>query len=441
MSTPPVQRRRPGGFALAVAAVLVLTLAAASFLALSVTGRLSDVERADLVPDVGETVTLDVPDGVPVVEDPGGITVTPDPPTAGGITVTPLPDQEDAPPAQPDTAPGPGRPEQSDAPTTQPVPGPEPESTTAPEPEPERGPFPDEAADDAPPPDQVAEQGPVVMIVGEGDDALVKRADPPPVTQPTRPPGDALNVLLVGTDERPGETTRGRADVILLAHVSGDRSRVDLVHFPRDAYVNIPGYGANKINAAYAYGGTKLLVQSLQPLIGVPVDHVAVTGFDGFVNGVDAVGGVTVDVRETSEAFPVAGPTTMDGPTALTYVRERKTLSQGDLSRGKRQQQVVASLLSTVTSAEVLTSPSRLDALADAFTASTVVDEALTGRRMLSLAGSLRDVRGGDVHSWTMPNHWTRNDPVVGSVVVVDEDGMARLREHLVADTMADHVG
>ena len=88
----------------------------------------------------------------------------------------------------------------------------------------------------------------------------------------------------------------------------------------------------------------------------------------------------------------------------------------------ERQQQVVASLLSTVTSAEVLTSPSRLDALADAFTASTVVDEALTGRRMLSLAGSLRDVRGGDVHSWTMTNHWTRNDPVVGSVAQVGHE-------------------
>lgn len=273
-----------------------------------------------------------------------------------------------------------------------------------------------------------------------GDDGSVVTAGPAPDRSPDA--GDSRNILLLGTDSRNPATERGRSDVIVLMHISDDRESVHLIHFPRDLFVSIPGYGQrNKINAAYAYGGTKLLVQSLQPLIGVPVDHVAVTGFDGFVNGVDAVGGVTVDVRETSEAFPVAGPTTMDGPTALTYVRERKTLSQGDLSRGKRQQQVVASLLSTVTSAEVLTSPSRLDALADAFTASTVVDEALTGRRMLSLAGSLRDVRGGDVHSWTMPNHWTRNDPVVGSVVVVDEDGMARLREHLVADTMADHVG
>ena len=90
---------------------------------------------------------------------------------------------------------------------------------------------------------------------------------------------DSLNLLLLGSDSRGPD--QGRSDVIVLAHISDDRSRVDLIHFPRDLWVDIPGRGKDKINAAYAYGGAPLLVQTLQTLIKVPVDHVAVVDFRG----------------------------------------------------------------------------------------------------------------------------------------------------------------
>jgi anionic cell wall polymer biosynthesis LytR-Cps2A-Psr (LCP) family protein len=114
---------------------------------------------------------------------------------------------------------------------------------------------------------------------------------------PTHPAaaGDAQNYLVLGSDARPGES-RGRSDVIVLVHVASDKKTVTLVHFPRDLYVSIPGHGKDKINAAYAYGGAPLLVRTMQDLIGVPIDHVAIIGFEGFKRMTDAVAGVNVYV-------------------------------------------------------------------------------------------------------------------------------------------------
>ena len=100
---------------------------------------------------------------------------------------------------------------------------------------------------------------------------------------PTRDPvaGKALNILLVGSDSRTA-VANGRSDVIVLIHITSDRKHAYLVHFPRDLYVDIPGHGKDKINAAYAYGGTQLLVRTVQNLVDVPLDNVAVIDFEGF---------------------------------------------------------------------------------------------------------------------------------------------------------------
>ena len=82
-------------------------------------------------------------------------------------------------------------------------------------------------------------------------------------------------------------------------HVNKDRTKVHLVHFPRDLYVPIPGHGKDKINAAYAYGGAPLLVRTIQDLVDVPIDHVGLIGFEGFKAMTDAVGGVKVYAEES----------------------------------------------------------------------------------------------------------------------------------------------
>jgi LCP family protein required for cell wall assembly len=111
----------------------------------------------------------------------------------------------------------------------------------------------------------------------------------------------AQNILLIGSDSR-GILAGGRSDVIVVVHISSDRKNVYLVHFPRDMYVEVPGHDKDKIkiNAAYAYGGPQLLVRMLGKLVDVPIDHVAVIGFDGFKAMTDAAGGVDADVEEAS---------------------------------------------------------------------------------------------------------------------------------------------
>ena len=104
--------------------------------------------------------------------------------------------------------------------------------------------------------------------------------------------------------------------------------------FPRDLYVT-SRQGKDKINAAFAYGGAPLLVQTVQGLVGVPVDHVAIIDFEGFKQMTDAVGGVNVYVEESSAGSGYTftkGYQQMGGTEVLAFVRERKELSEGDIS-------------------------------------------------------------------------------------------------------------
>ena len=137
------------------------------------------------------------------------------------------------------------------------------------------------------------------------------------------------NYLIVGSDARPGDTA-SRSDVIVLAHVPEDRSAVHLIHFPRDLYVTIPGRRKDKINAAYAYGGAPLLVSTVQNLLGVKIDHVAKTDFEGFRTMTDAVGGVRVYPRASGGAPRCGRASRAQRRAGPAFVRERYELSEGD---------------------------------------------------------------------------------------------------------------
>ena len=258
---------------------------------------------------------------------------------------------------------------------------------------------------------------------------------------PDRPAsaGDAMNILVIGSDSRDLGSDRGRSDVMVLMHISDERDRVDLIHFPRDLFVEIPGSEhKNKLNASYAFGGAPLLVETLQPLIGVPIDHVVITDFESFKSLTDAVGGVDVNVAEASPGFDV-GVTHMDGETGLRFVRERYALSQGDISRGQRQQEFIKAVMLKVLTRETFTNPSRLATVVDAATENLTVDEALKVSDMRDLGWALRNLRGGDIHFETAPWSGIGTDDLAGSIVIPHNAQMEVLREHLQTDTMEDY--
>ena len=272
-----------------------------------------------------------------------------------------------------------------------------------------------------------------------GDNNLGSANDPnaAPIIQ-----GRGQNILLLGSDARPGDTF-SRADVIILAHVADDKKNVYLVHFPRDLYVSIPGHGKNKINAAYAFGGPRLLVQTLQNLIGVKVDHVAKTDFQGFANMTDAVGGVRVWAEEASNGKGNGGTVVVhqgwnnfNGEQALEFVRERYELSQGDISRGRRQQAFLKAIMLKVLTPQTLTNPVTVAKLVDAGTKNLVIDQKWSVADMRSEAWDLRNLRSGNITFITAPFNGFDSVKGVGSIDVVDTSGMKNLGQMIAADTL-----
>ncbi len=162
-----------------------------------------------------------------------------------------------------------------------------------------------------------------------------------------RPEGQ-VNILLLGSDWRPGEGYR--SDVIMLLSLIPDRGIATLTSFPRDLYVQIPGIGYERINTAMAYGGFELLQETLKYNFNIPVDYYMMTNFAGFVGIVDTLGGISVnaayelydrcDLPQAVYKYCYVGPGVnyMDGDTALWYVRSRYSTS--DFDRTRRAQEV-----------------------------------------------------------------------------------------------------
>ena len=215
-----------------------------------------------------------------------------------------------------------------------------------------------------------------------------------------------------------------------------------MIHFPRDLYVDIPGHGKNKINAAYAFGREPLLVETMENLLKVRIHHVARTDFEGFKGMTDAVGGVRVYAEESSSTGSVKinkGWNNLNGEQALQFVRERKQLSEGDISRGRRQLAFVKALLLEATSPETITNPIKIAKFANAATENLVVDQDLTIGQMKDYALELKNIRGGDVVFSTAPFTGFGTTSAGASIDIVDKKGMADLGEALRTDTMDDY--
>ena len=187
----------------------------------------------------------------------------------------------------------------------------------------------------------------------------VSQVNPFPGGQrPADTPG--TNYLIVGSDSRKGLTAAQRkqlhtgndsgqrTDTIMLLHDGSGPSL--LMSIPRDSLVAIPGHGTTKINAAFAYGGPKLLIQTVEDLTGVRIDHYVEIGFGGFVNVVDAVGGITICPQHNMDdklanLHVKKGCQHADGRVALAYARSRHADPKlGDVARGGQQREVVSAV-------------------------------------------------------------------------------------------------
>ncbi|MBM7824868.1 LCP family protein required for cell wall assembly [Arcanobacterium pluranimalium] len=237
--------------------------------------------------------------------------------------------------------------------------------------------------------------------------------------------------LLVGSDKRGAAIKDGtegqRSDTMMLFHVP-DSGNPSLISLPRDAYVSIPGHEKNKLNAAYSFGGPKLLVATVEELSGMKIDHYIEVGMDGIKNLTDAVDGIDLCYEHNindpwSNLNWTAGCHTANGDTALAFARMRKADPLGDIGRTARQRQVVQSLLRKATSSQVLYSPSTQKALVGAAADSLTVD---TNDSLLDIgkAGlNLRKVMSDDGLIGVPPIANLNYHPGrVGSAVKLDEE-------------------
>ncbi len=262
--------------------------------------------------------------------------------------------------------------------------------------------------------------------------------------------GEPLTFLVVGSDSREGLSDKQvrkfhtgwdvygqRTDTMMLVHVGRDGS-VSVVSLPRDSKATIPAHTnedgtpaeqtVGKLNSAYAFGGAPLLVQTVEGLTGLHIDHYVEVSFAGFVKMVNALGGVEVctpvDIYDPPSGLTLpAGTSTLKGRDALAYVRAREFDPTADIGRMKRQQAFVASMVRKASSSAVLLNPAQANAFATAILSHTKVDTNLDNTQVLELTRRVAQVNPSEVTFRTVPVVGEESMGGIGNVVVWDEVG------------------
>lgn len=278
---------------------------------------------------------------------------------------------------------------------------------------------------------------------------------PQAVAPPSSPDGKTpINILMVGTDSRgatvqeaeAGTPSDQRSDTMMLVHIPADRKNVYVVSIMRDLWVPIPGHGTAKINAALAFGGVPLMVQTVESLLHHRIDHVVFMDFEGFKGLTDTVGGVTVDVKtaftaaQTSDYHFDAGPQTLNGDKALAYVRERYAFPDGDYQRVRDQQTFIKALVGKLASTQTLTNPVTIANAVNEVAPYLTVDSSFNSAAAASLAFELRDVRASDIVTFTLPTDgigWSTDGQ---SIVLFNAPATSALADALAKGQMQQYV-
>jgi LCP family protein required for cell wall assembly len=294
--------------------------------------------------------------------------------------------------------------------------------------------------------------------------------------------GGDLNILLVGVDSRtdshgnplPPEVQRMlnsgpdtgvlNSDTIILLHVPEGGGAATAFSVPRDAYVSIPGYRRDKINAAYpatkalaaerlvsegvkdperietesAKEGRSTLIRTVENLTGQTIDHYAEVNLLGFHNLTTAIGGVDVCLRTPvddplSGARFAGGPQTISGADALAFVRQRHGLPDGDLSRIRRQQVFLAAVADKILAGGALTDPARIGALVDVAEQSLVIDVEWD---LLGFVQQAADLAAGNLQFVTIPTNGGESNSR-GDVVLVEPRAVEQFIEQRIGEQAA----
>jgi LCP family protein required for cell wall assembly len=243
----------------------------------------------------------------------------------------------------------------------------------------------------------------------------------------------AMNYLLVGSDTREGlskaelkalrvgsvATAAGkRSDTMLLVHISKARDKAVMISIPRDTFALIPEHTSksgklipaaySKINSSFNWGGAPLLIQTIEEMTELKIDHYIEINFDGFARIVDSIGGVEVctkkDINDPkSHLILEAGVHTLNGIESLKYVRTREFDGLGDLGRMQRQQAFMSAVLRKATSAGVLLNPVTMASFINSSLSAVTTDSELKNSDLIALAKQMKSLSTSSVRTLTVP--------------------------------------
>lgn len=228
---------------------------------------------------------------------------------------------------------------------------------------------------------------------------LMARAIAAVISKPI--PKEPVNFLVMGADATDEDPT-GRSDTLFIVRVNFETQQATMINIPRDFYVDIPGYKKDKINHSFSFGGPAKTIETVQEYTGLPIHHYVVVDYQGFVNIVDALGGVTVNVKEDMVDDELgepldAGAQKLDGSQSLFYVRYRNT-GRGDFTRIEDQQNFARSLVDESTRIQ---NAFKIPALINILTNNIKTDMSLT--QMLDFANEARSFTQDNLTTVILP--------------------------------------
>lgn len=284
-----------------------------------------------------------------------------------------------------------------------------------------------------------------IYKIDDVEDTFVEVVDTVPMVEEVldvapEDPKDPLNLLFLGSDSRDnlpdewlddfGDFAGQRADVIMMVRLEPETGIVRVLSIPRDLRVEIEGYGPQKINAAYAFGGAPLMVSTVRAVTGLPIHHYVEIDFVGFTGLVDELGGVKIDfaypARDLKSGLQVEGGTqTLDGRMALAYARSRSfqenqdgrwvSVDAGDIGRTGRQQELLLAIFSKLKTPSAIADPTSIvRALGDFMD----VDPNFLKIDLFDLALAFRSLGGSDIETATLPTTSERIDGIFYEILV-----------------------